>query len=141
MSVGTVSDLVVTSGVQRTTGSEAGLPPTACLMHFPLKSFWKLVQIKPHQTTADSCGLWSFSSVLPGRVRSNHTKLQCRGVLTQVMCFFSHRESLYNLLSALYALLLIVIGAVLPTAEVFSTSVARDGFEVRSPTFLAFHFQ
>ena len=43
---------------------------------------------------------------------------------------FISRESLFNLLSALYALLLVVIGAVLPVAEVFAEPVASGGFEV-----------
>ena len=43
---------------------------------------------------------------------------------------------MFNLLSALYALLLVVIGAVLPVAEVFADLVASGGFEVSRPIVL-----
>ncbi len=46
--------------------------------------------------------------------------------------FSNFRESLFNVLSAVYALLLVVMGAVFPIAEVFADPVSPGGFEVRN---------
>jgi len=47
-----------------------------------------------------------------------------------VMCVFSN--SLRDLLSGLYAMSLIVMGATLPVAKVFSSEISIDTYEVSS---------
>ncbi len=47
-----------------------------------------------------------------------------------IFLFNSFRESLFNILSGLYAILLIVMGTTLPLAEIFASGVFLGDFEV-----------